>query len=108
MPKKKYPYTTLIINFKSQHKDLYDWLKDYCDKNGLSISQVVRDLIKKMKEGEARGNHGNAHADSQFQAEKGLEVTGEVTHRDSLGCLRLRSTQALRAELVKRTPWCSS
>lgn len=48
--KKKYSYKTLIVNFKSQHQDLYEWIKKYCDEQGVSISHTIRELIKSFKE----------------------------------------------------------
>jgi len=50
MARKKYDYKILIVNFKKQHYDLYDWLKKYCDDNGLTISHLVREIIRDFKD----------------------------------------------------------
>lgn len=42
-------FKVLTINFKTQHKPLYEWLKEYCNSEGLTLSHVVRELISQFK-----------------------------------------------------------
>jgi hypothetical protein len=46
----KYGYKILVTNFKDQHQELYEWMKEYCRKNGVTISHQLRELIKNFKE----------------------------------------------------------
>lgn len=52
MAKDKYDYKVLVTNFKQAHMYLYEWLKEYCDKEGLTTSQFIRDLIRQFKDAE--------------------------------------------------------
>ncbi|KKK65818.1 hypothetical protein LCGC14_2970290 [marine sediment metagenome] len=42
-------FKVLTINFKIQHKELYEWIKDHCNSKGITLSHLVRDLITKYK-----------------------------------------------------------
>lgn len=52
----KYRYKTILINFKEQHSDLFNWVKTYCKENGIGISELIRYLIKKEKEESEKKN----------------------------------------------------
>lgn len=51
-------FKVLSVNFKQQHKNLYKWLRAYCDKKGYSCSHLIRQLIKELKNKVEAGDNG--------------------------------------------------
>lgn len=51
-------YKNININFKEAHKDLYDWIKQYANKKGYSLSHLIRELITELKNNEETEDNG--------------------------------------------------
>ncbi len=50
-------YKNININFKEAHKEIYDWIKEYSNKRGYSLSHLIRELIIEFKKNvEAKDN----------------------------------------------------
>ncbi len=43
-------FKVLSVNFKRQHKELYEWIRKYSDDQGCSCSDFIRKLIKEFKD----------------------------------------------------------
>ncbi|KKK99259.1 hypothetical protein LCGC14_2634550 [marine sediment metagenome] len=50
-------YKNINVNFKKAHKDIYDWLRQYCNEKGYSLSHLIRELITELKRNEEAKNN---------------------------------------------------